>query len=208
MRREERAQQLWSLLGLAASNRQILSYGIVAKLTGVPPPSVGDFLRPIQQYCIENDLPALTSIVVQEESGIPGEGFIAAEDVPAAQAEVFQHSWLETPAPSAEQLFDSYSRAPDRRGAPIDIKERGNVLPISLVPPDPDEFKDEFLRSKQAEICIIYRDGRVERKKWKVSNFKASSHLMGNLRSRPEFRSGEWQRKGIKEVRVRVLPGD
>src|SRR5687768_18582462 len=121
MRREERAQQLWSLLAWAATNRQILTYSIIAKLTGVPPVSIGDFLRPIQQFCIENDLPALTSIVVQEESGIPGEGFIAAEDVPAAQAEVFQHSWLETAAPSAEQLFDSYSRAPDRRGAPAEI---------------------------------------------------------------------------------------
>lgn len=208
MRREERAQQLWSLLGLAASNRQILSYGIVAKLTGVPPPSVGDFLRPIQQFCIENDLPALTSIVVQEESGLPGEGFIAAEDVPAAQAEVFRHSWLETPAPSAEQLFDSYSRAPDRRGAPIDVKGRGTKLPITLIPADPDEFKKEFLRSRLAEICITYRDGRVERKRWNVSNFTASSNLMGNLRSRPDLRAGQWQRKGIKEVTVRVLPGD
>jgi putative restriction endonuclease len=115
MKREERAQQLWSVLALAATHRQILTYDIVARLTGVVRPSVGDFLRPIQQFCKENGLPALTSIVVSEEDGLPGVGFIAAEDVPAAQMKVFQHDWLEKPAPSPEQLADAYSRAPDRR---------------------------------------------------------------------------------------------
>lgn len=115
MKREERAQQLWSVLALAATNRQILTYDIVAKLTGVVRPSIGDFLRPIQQYCTENHLPALTSIVVSDESGIPGDGFIAAADVAAAQVKVFQHDWLDKSAPSVEQLADSYSRAPDRR---------------------------------------------------------------------------------------------
>jgi hypothetical protein len=115
MKREERAQQLWSLLALAATNRQILTYNIVARLTGVVRPSIGDFLRPIQQFCTEKELPALTSIVVSEESGLPGEGFIAAADVPSAQVKVFEHRWLEELAPSAEQLADAYSRAPDRR---------------------------------------------------------------------------------------------
>lgn len=115
MTRSERAVQLWSLLALAATNRQILTYDIVARLTGVVRPSVGDFLRPIQQYCTENALPPLTALVVGEQTGIPGEGFIAAADVPAAQMRVFQHRWLEAIAPSAEQLEAAYSRAPDRR---------------------------------------------------------------------------------------------
>ena len=116
MTREERAQQLWSVLALAATNRQVLTYDIVARLAGVVRPSIGDFLRPIQQYCIENNLPALTSIVVREQTGLPGEGFIAASDVPSAQARVFQHRWLETPAPSAEQLAEAYTRAPCKVG--------------------------------------------------------------------------------------------
>jgi hypothetical protein len=90
MRREERSQQLWSLLALAATHRQILTYDIVAKLTGVVRPGIGDFLRPIQQYCSENRLPALTSIVVSDDSGLPGEGFIAAHDVPAATDKLAQ----------------------------------------------------------------------------------------------------------------------
>ena len=115
MTRAERAQQLWSLLAWAASNRQILTYDIVARLTGVVRPSIGDFLRPIQQFCTEEGLPPLTSLVVKEPDGIPGEGFIAAADVPAAQLRVFQHSWLETPAPNAQRLEAAYSRAPDAR---------------------------------------------------------------------------------------------
>ena len=88
---------------------------MVARLTGVVRPSVGDFLRPIQQYCTENGLPPLTVLVVSEQTGLPGEGFIAAADVPAAQMRVFQQPWLDGIAPTAEQLDDAYSRAPNRR---------------------------------------------------------------------------------------------
>ena len=115
MKREERAVQLWSLLALAAANRQVLTYDMVARLTGVVRPSIGDFLRPIQQFCTESKLPPLTALVVSETTGLPGDGFLAAADVPAAQMQVFQHKWLEVTAPTAEQLASSYTRAPDRR---------------------------------------------------------------------------------------------
>jgi len=204
MRREERAVQLWSLLGLAATHRQILTYDIVAKLTGLVRPSIGDFLRPIQQFCTENKLPALTSLVVNED-GIPGEGFIAAEDVPAAQMRVFKQDWLGMMAPSAEQLADSYSRAPDRRALASPSARHVTHLPITLIPADPEDFRNALLRSRLGEIITTYADGRVERRIWNAPNFKASSNVIGNLRSRPEFRSGQWQAKGIERVTVRVL---
>lgn len=115
MNRAQRAQQLWSILVLAARNNQILTYGLVATATGVVRPSIGDFLRPIQQFCTENNYPPLTSLIVSEQSGLPGEGFIAAENVPAAHVQVFNFNWLELRAPSEEQLADSYTRAPDAR---------------------------------------------------------------------------------------------
>jgi hypothetical protein len=115
MKREQRAQQLWSLLVLAASNHQILTYDLVAKLVGTVRPSLGDFLRPIQQYCTENNLPPLTVLVVSAKSGTPGEGFIADADVPKAQILVFEYDWLAMKAPTEEQLADAYSRAPDAR---------------------------------------------------------------------------------------------
>lgn len=115
MKREERAVQLWSVLALAATNRQVLTYDIVARLSGVVRPSIGDFLRPIQQFCAENQLPPLTALVVSEQTGLPGEGFLAAADVPQAQMRVFHHKWLDMTAPTAEQLAAAYTRAPDRR---------------------------------------------------------------------------------------------
>ena len=115
MTRGERAQQLWSLLAFAATSRQILTYDMVARLTGVVRPSIGDFLRPIQQYCTEKGLPALTRLVVSEPTGLPGDGFIAAADVPAEQSRVFRHAWLNAQAPTVEELEAAYSRAPDAR---------------------------------------------------------------------------------------------
>lgn len=115
MNRAQRAQQLWSILVIAASNRQVLTYEIVGKACGTPAASIGDFLAPIQQYCSEQDLPPLTSLVVGKESGSPGEGFIAAKDVLRAQARTFSHNWLAAQAPSEEQLAAAYDRAPDRR---------------------------------------------------------------------------------------------
>ena len=115
MKREQRAQQIWSILVLAAEFRQVLTYEIVGQACGVPPPSIGDFLRPIQQYCTEENLPPLTSLVVNKNTGLPGEGFIAAENVPLAQIQTFAYDWLTLSAPSAEQFADSYSRAPNQR---------------------------------------------------------------------------------------------
>lgn len=115
MKREERSVQLWSVLALAATNRQVLTYDIVARLTGVVRPSIGDFLRPIQQLCLEKNFPPITAVVVSEQTGLPGDGFLAAADVPEAQMRVFQFKWLDVSAPTAEELANAYTRAPDRR---------------------------------------------------------------------------------------------
>ena len=79
------------------------------------------------------------------------------------------------------------------------------ILPITLEPSDPDIFKRELLVSKQAEIETVYSDGRVERNPWNATRFGVSSNVFGNLRSRPAFRSGSWQSKGIVKVHARVL---
>ena len=128
MTREQRAQQLWSILVLSARNRQVWSYEIIGQACGVPPASIGDFLRPIQQYCSENGLPALTSLVVGKTDGVPGDGFIAAQGVQRAQMEVFEKDWLGESAPSAAQFADAYERAPQRKrrgaGAQIVVSRR------------------------------------------------------------------------------------
>ena len=80
-----------------------------------------------------------------------------------------------------------------------------DLLPITLTPSNPTNFKEELLASNKAEIQCYYSDGRVESKPWNASRFSATSSVMGNLRSRPEFRAGKWQSHGIVKVHVKVI---
>ena len=93
-------------------------------------------------------------------------------------------------------------------GFPSQNNATGNLLPIRLNPSDPDEFKTQLLISRLAEIKTTYSDGRVESKKWNASQFKKSSNLLGNLRSRPEYRAGTWQANHIVRVDVEVIKND
>jgi hypothetical protein len=112
MRVSERAAQAWSVLALAARNRQVLTYDIVSKLIGVPRQGLGKVLEPIQSYCLLEKLPPLTILVVREDSGLPGAGFIAAQDIPKTQIEVFAHDYLESGAPSPEDLEEAVAKMP------------------------------------------------------------------------------------------------
>lgn len=82
------------------------------------------------------------------------------------------------------------------------------LLPITLHPPQASEFKRQLLICRSAEISIYYRDGRVVNRPWDASKFLESSNLMGNLRSRPEFRQGAWQAAGVVKVDVRIVAAD
>ena len=85
-------------------------------------------------------------------------------------------------------------------------REGQSTLPISLDPPDSGAFLDTLLRTREAWIEVAYRDGRREVRRWEAARMSPSSNVIGNLRSRPEFRDGEWQRRGITGVRVRLTP--
>lgn len=104
MKVAERAAQIWPLLSWAAANRQLLSYELLAKLIGVPRVGLGQVLEPIQCYCLVHELPPLTILVVSSETGMPGEGFIAAADIPRFQASVFATNWLDIKTPSPEEF--------------------------------------------------------------------------------------------------------
>lgn len=86
----------------------------------------------------------------------------------------------------------------------LSIENKDGYLPITLEPANLDKFKEELLLTKQATIETFFSDGRIEQKPWNASRFSDSSNVFGNLRSRPEFRSGNWQDKGIIKVHVKV----
>ena len=104
MNRNERATQIWSILSLAARNRQILTYSLVAKLTGIARVGLGQCLEPIQSYCLIHKLEPLTILVVSEKTGMPGVGFVATNDLPRTQQEVFSFDWVAHGCPSPEEF--------------------------------------------------------------------------------------------------------
>ncbi len=104
MTTNDRATQIWSILALASRNRQVLTYNLVVKLTGVARMGLGQCLEPIQSYCLLKDLQPLTILVVSEKSGMPGVGFIAAQDIPRTQQQVFSFDWVGHGCPSPEQF--------------------------------------------------------------------------------------------------------
>ena len=112
MSRFDQTACIWPLLVLAAKNRQVLTYDILGRLLGVPASDLGRLLEPIQSHCILEGLPPLTSIVVRARNGMPGEGFIAADNLPRAQAETFLFDWLNCPVPSREDYRAAVGKLP------------------------------------------------------------------------------------------------
>ena len=81
---------------------------------------------------------------------------------------------------------------------------QGSTLPITLDPEDDADFKAALLRTKEAWIEVSYSDGRKKVRRWDASRMRPSSNVIGNLRSRPEFRAGTWQNNGIVSLRVSI----
>lgn len=122
MNRSERAAQIWPLLVHCALHRQSLTYDLLGKLVGVPRQGLGQLLEPIQSHCILKGWPALTSLVVGQTTGSPGEGFIAAADVPAEQASVYGWPWLEKQAPVPDDFERSVLALPSNGASLTDLK--------------------------------------------------------------------------------------
>ena len=112
----ERAAQIWSVLALAARNRQILTYRMVGRLVGVPARGLGPLLEPIQSYCLLRRIPPLTILVVKEETGVPGSGFSAAsaEQFGKSQLDVFEYDWIAHGAPRPTDLEKAVKTRPSR----------------------------------------------------------------------------------------------
>jgi hypothetical protein len=77
------------------------------------------------------------------------------------------------------------------------------TLPIKLYPADQELFKSELLRTRNASVEIHYSDGKKDIKRWPANNFKESSDLMQNIRSKSYLR--QWQKRGIAKVICRII---
>lgn len=98
--------------------------------------------------------------------------------------------------------FPNTNPPPDKV-PPINPPQSG-ILPIFLNPKLPEDFKSKLIEEKNATIEIHYNDGTFEEKNWKAYNINIDSNIIGNLRSRHEFRNGNWQKSNIKYIRVYI----
>jgi len=98
------AGKIWPVLVNAAAQCSTITYEQVAPFIPTNPLSVGRALGPIQDYCLVNRLPPLTSIVVRKTTGLPGNGFIAwdVDDLGSALTCVFGFNWKSIQNPYGE----------------------------------------------------------------------------------------------------------
>jgi len=99
--RFELAFRAWPMLIRRAKVKETITYEDLANELGYSTPRVTRFaLWPLQDYCMEKELPPLTSIVIQKRTGIPGPGFVAWEgNIADAHDRVFAFPWTSIPRP-------------------------------------------------------------------------------------------------------------
>ena len=115
MTRYQRSSQIWSLLICAARERKIYTYGKVADILGFGGAGVmAPLLGCIMWFCEENGLPPLTVLVVNQETGLPGEGLSTLEEVNRDREAVFKFNWF-TLEPPQNADFESVDKNKGRR---------------------------------------------------------------------------------------------
>lgn len=78
------------------------------------------------------------------------------------------------------------------------------TLPIELVPNDKKEFKKLLLERRSATIFEYYQDGSTEKKKWSIEKLNERSNILANLRTRKCYKQGEWQKRGLIKLVVKI----
>lgn len=111
---------------------------------------------------------------------------------------------LEIDIRSKHKIFENNSTPVKQYSQPKESNYSSTILPIELNPNDESEFKRKLLSKRRAYITTIFANGQKEKKIWNAYSFSESSDVIGNLRSRLEFRKGEWQKRGIIKVYVSI----
>lgn len=107
----DRAIQAWQILVGKAMSRQTVTYLRLSQLmykknaSGV----LDKILGHIAFYCIDNKLPALTSIVVGKGRGTPGTDIpLDMSQLDALREKVYEYDWFNIYPPEKEQLIASF----------------------------------------------------------------------------------------------------
>lgn len=136
----ERAALGWDVLTRVAKDNRLIRYGKLGSQIGIHHRPVRFVLGYIQDYCLQNQLPPLTILVVNE-SGLPGEGFIAwdVDDITEGIKQVYSYNWdnLDNPFGFAKggltenEIINKLLENPDNaKDIYVKIKVRGTAQPI------------------------------------------------------------------------------
>ena len=108
-----RAVQAWQILVGKAMNRQTITYLELSQLmyhkdaAGV----LDQILGHIAFYCIDNELPPLTSIVVGKGRGTPGEDIpVDVSQIDTQREKVYECDWYDVYPPSKSDLKSVFDR--------------------------------------------------------------------------------------------------
>ena len=102
-----RAVQVWQVLINAARQRQTLTYRGLSRSMGFNGPrAAASFLASVGLYCNVEGLPDLTSIVVNERTGVPNNWRLEA-GLAAEHERVFQYNWLDVVPPTTDDFAET-----------------------------------------------------------------------------------------------------
>lgn len=90
-----RAAEAWEIITSQAKRMQPITYGQLAAKMNIHPRVCRFFLGLIQDYCMNAGLPPLQSLVINKQTGVPGEGYHATTRSIISQAheKVFALDW-------------------------------------------------------------------------------------------------------------------
>jgi hypothetical protein len=110
-----RAVQAWQILVGKAMNRETVTYEGLSVLmykkeaAGV----LAAILGHVAFYCMDNDIPILTTIVVGKGPGKPGDRIpIDPAKIDEEREKVYDHNWYDIYPPSETDLATAYKRHP------------------------------------------------------------------------------------------------
>lgn len=102
-----RAQQIWLILIGKAWNRQTMTYGELAEMLGFG--GAGVFTEPLDHilcYCQVHELPPLTSLIVNQDTGLPGSG-LQLDNLHGDRERVYRENWFSIIPPTPEALAEA-----------------------------------------------------------------------------------------------------
>lgn len=143
----ERASRAWPVLTAIARRKEKISYGDIGKALGIHHRAVRFVLSVIQSYCLEEELPPLTILVINQ-SGKPGTGFIACDinRLDRGYAEVWGHDW-------------------SKEKNPFDFASDGTSYPqlVKTLTQDPDSSVDVYTKVKSRGIQqLLFREALLK----------------------------------------------